>query len=166
MQRLTWNGVLRVDAAAGGEGDGGRVVLLLLLPPPVEQQQGQQQDHQEDQHHNAADGPPGLLLARGQRNHDAAHLLRGVCWKKKTLTAAFNTLIHSEKEDFTEKHLLNLLFVSARTVLAGGPPVARTTHALPGFLQTRVAVGAALGAALVTVRTPKTLGTGLTAAWA
>lgn len=43
--RNIWNGVLRVDRAAGGERDSGRVVLLVLLPAAVEQQQSQQQHH-------------------------------------------------------------------------------------------------------------------------
>lgn len=74
----TWDGVLGVDGAAGGEGDGGRVALFVLLPPPVEEQQHQQQHHQDDQHHDATDGPPRLLLPRRQGNHDAAGLLRRV----------------------------------------------------------------------------------------
>lgn len=74
----TWDGVLGVDCAAGGEGDCGCVVLFVLLPPPVEEQQHQQQHHQDDQHHDATDGPPGLLLPWRERNHDAAGLFRRV----------------------------------------------------------------------------------------
>lgn len=83
----TWHSVLRVDSAAGGEGDGRRVVLFVLLPPAVEEQQHQQQHHQDDQHHDAADGSPGLLLAGRQRNHDAARPLGrvwGIRWGGKS----------------------------------------------------------------------------------
>lgn len=69
--RNIWDGVFRVDCAAGGEGDGRRVVLLVLLPAAVEQQQSQQQHHQDDEHDDAADGPPRLPLAGGEGNHDA-----------------------------------------------------------------------------------------------
>lgn len=74
----TWNGIFRVDGAAGGEGDSRCVVLLFLLPAAVEQQQSQQQDHQNDKHNDAGDGPPRLPLSRIKTTHDAPRLLEGV----------------------------------------------------------------------------------------
>lgn len=93
----TWDGVFRIDRAAGGEGDSWCVVLLVLLPAAVEQQESQQQDHQDDEHNDATNGPPWLPLTGGKRNHYTAWLLRGVCqtwrWKENSSTAtrtAFN----------------------------------------------------------------------------
>lgn len=76
--RNIWNGIFRVDGAAGGEGDSRCVVLLFLLPAAVEQQQSQQQDHQNDKHNDAGDGPPRLPLSRIKTTHDAPRLLEGV----------------------------------------------------------------------------------------
>lgn len=76
--RNIWDGVLGVDGAAGGEGDGRRVALLVLLLAAVKQQQSEQQHHQDDEHNDAADGPPRLPLTGREGDHDAARLLRRV----------------------------------------------------------------------------------------
>lgn len=51
------------------------------------------------------------------------------------------------------------------TVLAGGAPVARPAHTLPGFPQTRVAVGTAVRAGVVAVGAPQALRTRIAAMW-
>lgn len=113
----TWNGIFRVDGAAGGEGDSRGVVLLFLLPAAVEQQQSQQQDHQNDKHNDAGDGPPRLPLSRIKTTHDAPRLLKGI-WQAEGGRRAqvqqpeqLSWLIHYYYEHITGYMFNSVLFI-------------------------------------------------------